>query len=353
MTADPLRAYALSPPALAGAALGHGRLRVTDEDFVVTEELGFEPGATGAHFYLEVTKRNATTSWAARALSRALGVAERDIGYSGLKDRHAVTTQWFSVPAERNIEPQPGAVADGIDIVRVAAAPKKLRRGVHKANAFRLVVRDVDAAADKLAERLGAIRDQGFPNYFGVQRFGRSGNNLVLAKRLAGGARLPRRDREFAISAARSALFNAFVAIRIGAGRWQEWQHGDRAMLAGSRSHFSVDPFDPALAQRYASGDIHPGATLWGRQGTLLAEAAGDAEAGAVAALGAELGSALERGRAESMLRPVRARPSELTWQHDPVAKTLTLEFTLERGSFATALLNELLVVDDQSSSNT
>ena len=168
------------PPVVDGA-----RYRVRPEDFRVVEVLGFEPSGDGPHRLLRVEKRGCNTGWVAGQLARQLGVRGADVGYSGLKDRNAVTEQWFSVPASGPGRLDPDALA-AAGIVVLADRPhgRKLRRGVHRANEFRLVLRDVRGDRTTIDDRLAAIAREGVPNAFGPQRFGRGGRNLELAQAL-------------------------------------------------------------------------------------------------------------------------------------------------------------------------
>jgi tRNA pseudouridine13 synthase len=323
------------PPVIDGA-----RYRVRPEDFRVVEVLGFEPSGDGPHRLLRVEKRGCNTGWVAGQLARQLGVRGADVGYSGLKDRNAVTEQWFSVPASGPGRLDPDALA-AAGIVVLADRPhgRKLRRGVHRANEFRLVLRDVRGDRTTIDDRLAAIAREGVPNAFGPQRFGRGGRNLELAQALAQGRRLRRRDRGFALSAARSLIFNALLARRVADGSWQRLLPGDRAGLAGSRSHFAVEEIDIELQTRLATHDVHPTGPLWGR-----GELPG---AGAPAALEREVGRSLapldtllEQAGLSQERRALRLSVEGLTWSWQ--AGALTLGFTLVAGGFATAVLGAL-----------
>ncbi|MEM1261846.1 MAG: tRNA pseudouridine(13) synthase TruD [Pseudomonadota bacterium] len=324
-------------------------MRAELADFRVVEQLGFEPDNDGPHTWLNVRKLGATTPWVAKQLAEHCGIAVRDVGYSGLKDRHAITEQWFSVPLPADDSRlQAGEIAPDVEIVARVPARRKLKRGTHRGNDFELIIRDTALTDNTLAARIDAIRRDGFPNYFGPQRFGREFGNLGLADRAVRGQKLRGPKREYAISAARSFLFNGFVGQRVAERLLLDWQEGDRASLDGSRSHFSVDLDDPDLMSRTANGDIHPSATLWGREGSLLAGPAANREQALIRELGKEAWCDwLERGRSTSMLRPVRVRASALTYQYDAANARLRLQFGLPAGSFATALLAEIVDVRD------
>jgi len=316
-----------------GAPLFAARIRTTPEDFQVTEKLGFEFAGDGEHDYLWIEKTGTNTEWLARQLARFADVPAKDVGYAGLKDRHAVTRQWFSVP--RWHSPDWNALEiEGVQILDVHRHSKKLRRGAHKTNAFRIVLRGDDIAehAEALEQRVGMIREQGVPNYFGEQRFGRDGSNLELADVWANGKRLPRHKRSIAISAIRSFLFNQSLHARVMDGSWNTLLRGDKANLDGTGSVFDVEAVDEELARRCLEMDIHPTAELIG-DGSVC-----EKEKWLVA---------LAKARVEPGTRSLRLRVAELEMHATDDA--LDLSFTLGRGAFATSLLRELADVSDAS----
>ena len=176
-----------------GAPIFAATIRARPSDFQVVEILGFEPDGSGDHDFLWLEKAAANTDWVARQLARHAGVRTADVGYAGMKDRHAVTRQWFSLPRGRGTDWTSFDV-DGVKILDVRRHHRKLRRGTHKGNAFRIALRsrDIAGVAGEIDERLSTIGARGVPNYFGPQRFGRQGANLDLARRLFGGSRLKR-----------------------------------------------------------------------------------------------------------------------------------------------------------------
>ena len=320
--------------------LRSGLLRSVPEDFRVVERLGFEPDGEGAHRLLRVRKVDCNTNWAASRLARMLEVSARDVGYSGLKDRRAVTEQWFSVPAHATGTIDDDALAqDGLTVLEMSGHNRKLRRGTHRANGFRIVIRAADADPAALDERLDAISSGGVPNYFGLQRFGRGGNNLRMAESLATGRRLRRRDRGFALSAARALIFNAILSRRIAEGSWNRLLPGDVAGLAGSRSHFQVETVDAELEDRLERQDVHPTGPLWGRGSPDTAAEVRMMEAD-VAAEHLALSGMLEVEGLEQARRPLRLGVEGLEWSREGDA--LILSFELEAGGFATSVLAAL-----------
>lgn len=339
---DKARAAALAPPHAHGAPVAEAMLRACAEDFIVEEDLGFAPAGEGAHLLLRVRKTDANTPWVARELARRAGCRPQEVGYAGLKDRHAVAIQWFSVPRPR-APLDPGTLrGEGFEVLEAHAHNRKLPRGALAGNRFAVRLRTDPGAgallAERLAPRLAAITARGVPNYFGPQRFGREGANLDPA----GGdpARLPRAERSFRLSAARSVVFNAVLAARVGDGSWERLLAGDLANLDGRGSIFAAQGPDETLEARCARLEIHPTGPLWGtgepRTGAdvLALETRIGAEFSPECALCAAAGMAQER-------RSLRLRVAELSGEAEGDA--VTLHFRLTRGSFATAVLRELV----------
>lgn len=309
-----------------GGPLFAAAIRTVPEDFQVTEQLGWDLSGDGEHDFLWIEKRDANTEWVARQLARHAGVPARDVGYAGLKDRHALTWQWFSVP-RWNAPDWTTLDVEGVAVRDVQRHRKKLRRGAHRANGFRIVLRGdgIDACRAELAERLAQIGAQGVPNYFGEQRFGRDGANLRLADDWASGRRLPRHKRSLAISTIRSFLFNEALDRRVRDGTWNLLVPGDKANLDGSGSVFDVAERDSELVQRCATMDVHPAGVLAG-EGTGLGPAAWQI--------------ALDKARVEPGVRSLRLRVRDIDSAVD--AGVATLSFTLGRGAYATSVLREI-----------
>ncbi|HEY2275926.1 MAG TPA: tRNA pseudouridine(13) synthase TruD [Steroidobacteraceae bacterium] len=336
------RAAALAPPHAHGDPIAAAVLRACAEDFVVEEDLGFAPAGTGAHLLLKVRKTDANTPWVARELARCAGCRPQEVGYAGLKDRRAVAIQWFSVPRPR-APLDPGTMrGEGFEVLEAHAHHRKLPRGALAGNRFAVRLRTAEGAgpllAERLAPRLAAIVARGVPNYFGPQRFGRDGANLATA--VGNPAGLPPAERGFRLSAARSVVFNAVLAARVGDGSWERVLAGDLANLDGRGSIFAVQGPDETLEARSARLEIHPTGPLWGAgeprtgAGVLALEQRIGGEFAAECALCAAAGMAQER-------RSLRLRVAELG--HEAESDAVVLRFRLTRGSFATAVLRELV----------
>ena len=314
-------------------ARAHGRplltaaIRTSPEDFQVVEKLGWELCGDGEHDYLWIEKTGANTEWVSRQLARHADVPARDVGYAGLKDRHAITRQWFSVPRWHSPD-WSGLEVEGVEILDVRRHTKKLRKGAHRGNEFVIVLRGEGLGQhnSELQERIRLIREQGVPNYFGEQRFGRDGTNLRLADEWAAGRRLKRHSRGLAISTVRSFLFNEYLDGRVSNDTWHRLMPGDKASLDGSGSVFDVDRVDAQLERRCSEMDIHPAGELVGGDSVREKQNAWM--------------TALAKARVAPAWRSLRLRVINLS--ATVADETVSLAFSLGRGSFATSVLREI-----------
>lgn len=320
------------------------RLRVAPEDFQVEEILGYDADGSGEHALLWVEKRGANTDWVARELARFAGVPPLNVGYAGLKDRHAVTRQAFTVQLAGKPDPDWSAFPHAeVKVLAATRHSRKLKRGALRGNRFVLVLREVQgdrAAAERVLDQI-AVR--GVPNYFGEQRFGREGGNVAQARAMFAGKRVDRDKRSLLLSAARSHIFNGVLAARVERNAWDAPLEGEIWSLAGSRSWFGPEPFDAALAERLAHGDIHPSGPLWGQGEPPTTGEVGALER-AIASQDTELAAGLAAARMDQERRPLRLRPKDLRWRWlDDEA--LELAFELPAGAYATVVVRELAQV--------
>ncbi|WP_133499794.1 tRNA pseudouridine(13) synthase TruD [Cognatilysobacter terrigena] len=330
-------------PRAHGPSVLTATFRATPDDFVVEEIAGFEPTGSGEHLLLEIEKRGLNTAFAARRIAEWAGVKDVAIGYAGLKDRHAVTRQRFTVHLPGRESPDVAALEGAsLRVLSSTRHARKLPRGALAGNRFILTLRDVDGDVGAIDERLSLIATRGVPNYFGEQRFGRAGDNVEQALAMFAGRRVRREDRSLLLSAARSELFNRVLAERVRRRCWDTPLDGEVWMLDGRRSVFGPEPFDDALAERLATFDIHPTGPLWGR-GTL--RTTGECRDLEQACLDADNGPALreglERAGLEQERRALRLRPADLDWAWAS-DRVLELRFALPPGAYATCVLDAL-----------
>ena len=327
--------YAYGTPPLAA------QLRSSPEDFLVEEILGYEADGEGEHALLWVEKRGANTDWVARELARFAGVPPLAVGYAGLKDRHAVTRQAFTVQLAGKPDPDWHAFPHAeVKVLAAARHKRKLKRGALRGNRFVLVLRQVEGDRARAEEVLGRIAARGVPNYFGEQRFGRGGGNVEQARAMFAGRRVDRDKRSFLLSAARSHLFNEVLAARVERDAWDSPLDGEIWSLAGTRSWFGPEPFDAALAERLARGDIHPSGPLWGQGETPARGEAAELET-AIALANADLVEGLAAARMDQERRPLRLMPQQFRWRWLE-SDALELAFELPAGAYATVVVREL-----------
>ena len=329
-----------------GVSVLKARLRTSAEDFRVDEIDTFEPSGSGEHLLLAIEKRGMTTLQALRRIAQWAGVAESAIGYAGLKDRHAVTRQRFTVWIPKKISPDVAALqADDFKVLSADWHARKLPRGALTGNRFVLVLRSVEGERDVIEARLQAIAARGVPNYFGEQRFGRGGDNVAQALAMFAGRRVRRDERSLLLSAARSQIFNAALSQRVALGLWDEGMEGDVFMLDGSHSVFGPVEIDQTIATRLASFDIHPTGPMWGR-GELRTQSHVQALEADIAQAHGELCKGLEAAGLKQERRGLRLPVVGLAWEWlgDDV---LSLSFQLPAGSYATTVLRELGDVED------
>ena len=328
------------PFAHGGAPL-RGRLRAEVEDFFVDEQLGFEPSGSGEHWLVQIEKRGANTGFVAKQLANFAGVSERDVGYAGMKDRHAVTRQSFSVLAKKGVDTDWTRCAiEGVRVLSAQRHARKVQRGALRGNAFVIRLREVSGDRDLAAQRIAAIAADGVPNYFGEQRFGRGGGNVDKALAMLAGKRVERAERSILLSAARSEIFNAVLAARVADGSWCRALDGDVFQLDGRSAIFGPEPLSEALRGRVARGEIHPTGPMFGR-GELRSTEVVHALESALFAQFPELCNGLAAAGLDHERRALRlpARDFRCDWDGD----SLIARFSLPAGAYATTVLRELV----------
>jgi tRNA pseudouridine13 synthase len=319
-----------------------GLLRASPQDFQVREQLGFAPGGGGEHLWLHLRKTGWNTMDLTQALAKLAGLPLRAVGFSGLKDRHAVTEQWFSLHLPGKSDPDLSRLPEGVELLEAVRHHRKLNRGTHRSNAFRIVVRDLDGDLEALPGHFQRIVQRGVPNYFGEQRFGREDNNVRRgAAWLCGEGEAPRKPalRSLWLSAVRSRLFNEVLAERERRGVWDQLLDGDVLQPEGSRGLFHAAD-EPLAAARLAAGEVHPTAPLPGVGGMASSAACAALEHEVLAPQQALIDGLIREG-VEAARRATRLPVTDFVWQRD--GTTLTLLFSLPAGAFATTVLATFL----------
>ena len=322
-----------------------GMLKLKPEDFQVDEIPLMIPAGEGEHIYLHIKKREVNTHWVARLLAEKFGVKENDVSYAGQKDRYAVTTQWFSIYApkiEIALETRPFPDED-IEILTQTRHSKKLRRGDLVGNRFNIVLRDLKFAEAESVEgspvatlkaaieqNLEAIKKNGVPNYFGLQRFGRGGGNMDQALAMLTGQRREknRQKKSMYLSAARSYIFNQVLAARIEQGLWGKSLAGD------------ID-----VAAKETQNANQATAPMWGR-GRLNSQTDTLALEQTISEPLQDLCNGMEHAGLNQERREIVSSIENMQWQwldNDD----LNISFALASGHYATSVLQEFISVTE------
>lgn len=300
-------------------------LKRHNEDFRVTELPLELPSGEGEHIWLDIEKNGANTTFVAQQLAEAAKVQARDVGYAGLKDRYGITRQWFSIyrPKGEPLDLTPLQHPE-FAVLSQSRHVRKLRPGDLQGNRFQIVLRDVTGDRNAIQANLEAVASRGVPNYFGAQRFGHDGANVeqgraMLAREIR--VRDPRKKGLY-LSAVRSFVFNEVLALRIQQGLWGRTLPGD-----------VMDDQD------------QPTGPLWGRGRVTTTDQARALE-NAVAERHAALCDRMEYAGLDQERRALVARPAGLSWEW-PQADQLVLTFSLAAGTYATSVLNEILLTTE------
>lgn len=327
-----------------------------DEDFQVTEILGYEPIGEGEHIYLWVRKTGLNTAYLAEQIACFTGLPLRAVTYAGRKDKHALTEQWFSVhfPGKGEFDwsklNEPGA-----EVLKSIRHNKKLRTGVLKGNRFKITLRQLSSISG-IEERLAQIKTNGVPNYYGSQRFGNTqydprGGNLVLAEKMINGETIRNRNkRSMAISALRSWFFNEMLHNRLQNDQLSKPWCGDVMQLAGTNSFFCATQIDPSINKRLAKRDIFLSAPLWGK-GPLASQNEALQFEQKLAQQHPTIAKTLEDLGLKQERRAINLFPNDLEWSL--ANDTLNLSFSLPAGTFATAVLRELVQLQENNLAKT
>ena len=344
------------------------------EHFIVNEQMDVEFTDEGEHLWVLIKKTGMNTGYAANLLAEWATIPARDVGYSGLKDRQAVTTQWFSLRIPNRQLPKAAFDPqlkdhEQLQILEKHWHNKKLNRGTHKLNEFVLTLTDLEFDdQDNVESRLEQIRQQGVPNYFGSQRFGHGGSNIKEAlawlaplitsdstslldastgRQSGKNKKITKRQREqqsLYLSAARSLIFNQVLDARVRDGSWEHGLEGEVFNLNGTGSIFSSTQLDEELRQRLLAKDIHPTGILWGIGTSQTAAKAALLERQIVEddPILSLLADGLASQGVRSQRRSLRLIPQDLSWQwlND---HSLQLQFALPTGSYATSVLASLV----------
>lgn len=328
-------------PFAYGGPIITAQFKTTPDDFVVEECLGYDLTGEGEHLFCYIEKSGLETEQVKRILARGLQLSQKTISYAGIKDKQAVTRQWFSIhlpgkqtPLVTEMEGLP------FKVLKQQRHLKKLHKGHLKGNAFSIRLRELGGDIASIGGRIKQL-ESGVPNYFGMQRFGNEGNNLTLAKaHLLAGEQIKQPFlRGIVLSAARSWLFNKQIAKRVEAGSWNSIVCDDVVNLVGSNSAFICHEVNEEIKARLQQQDIAPSGVLWGKP-------SGDLQTHAYRITKTILAEyqpwldALESKHLEMMLRPFVLYPQQLSYRQEE--NDLIITFFLPKGAYATSVIREL-----------
>lgn len=344
---------------LHGKPQSIGLLRYHISDFKVFEQLPFSPCGEGEHLFLHIRKTGANTVFVARELAKYFKVKEALVSYAGLKDRFAVTEQWFGVHLPgKQVFDLSNLTIEGVEVLSYARHNKKLRTGALSGNRFELILRNV-TELKALHERWQKIIEHGVPNYFGEQRFGIEGGNIDRALSLFSGTKVKdKKKRSIYLSAARSCIFNDIINERIKQDCFSTARIGDVLMLAGTQSVFHLDQVDNTIEQRLLEKDVDITAAMWGAGELMTTDEPKELELN-IANNHDEFAQGLPRFGLKQERRRIRLiidnaeieiLANEPAIDDGDVNETLPavkISFTLAAGAYATTVLRELIAYQD------
>lgn len=323
-----------------GGPIGRGLLKTRAVDFNVVEALPETPSGEGEHLWLTVEKTGQNTAWVARQLAKWADIPPRAVSYAGLKDRHAVTVQTFSLHLPGQADPLAPLALAGVRVLAKKRHIRKLKTGQLIGNHFDIRLRSFQGSKEALTVHWQQLVTEGFPNYFGPQRFGEQGANLERALLwFRGESKLPRGTQGIHLSAVRGYLFNSLLARRVEQSSWNQVLPGDFMQFREGQGGFICEHPSEDDLQRLASGVISPTASLPGVADGRTPQL--EARESDILDTEPEWLAGLVRHKMQRGLRKLRVYPEqgELTFvEGDP-----RFRFFLPAGSYATVALRELV----------
>ena len=333
--------YGLNLARVASTVSASGVIKADTADFLVDEIMPVQPSGEGEHLWLHIRKTGNNTDWVAKQLARWAEVKPMDVGYAGLKDRHGITSQWYSIYLPGKPDPDLAALkVEGVELLQHKRHHRKLKRGTLAGNRFEIVVRELKGDIDDLPARLDNVKHHGVPNYFGEQRFGHDMSNLAAAERLFNGERFKHHERSLYLSAARSWIYNQVLNSRVRDQNWNARIAGDVFMLDGRSACFADDNSEE-ITSRLQQQLIHPTGPLWGLGSSMAQQDCLQLET-RIAQQFPVFCNGLEKVGMDQERRALRLRVSDMQWRIE--ADVLHLSFALPAGSYATVVLREIIV---------
>ncbi len=330
-------------------------------DFVVEENPLYEFSGEGEHLVLFVRKKNLSTLELVSAIAKYLGIKNKEIGYAGLKDKHAMTKQYISLHKkyEESLE---NFNHENIKILSKTYHNNKIRIGHLKSNRFYIKVKKVNpTSAAKIDEALKNISNDGMPNFFGYQRFGRDGDNHIDGEKIAKGEKKERNPKikKLLISAYQSHLFNLWLSRRLEINTLVNNFKSEELVQVLNMPKIELDKLkDQKHPFKLLSGDImehYPHGRLFdfdGSEDDLTRFNQRDISAtgllcGKKARLSSDLARQVEKDfddeiNADGTRRYAWVYPTDVEGRFNPIEAQYEFNFTLPKGSYATVLLEEI-----------
>jgi len=331
-------AYAYGKPETRGI------LKAQNSDFRVDEIMPVQTSGEGEHLWLMIEKNGCNTDWVAQQLAKHAGVKSMAVSYAGMKDRHAITTQWFSLHLPGMDDPDFSILPeDEFKILKMSRHNRKLKRGALSGNRFQIRITELKGDIQSLEETLHKLKLNGVPNYFGEQRFGRDMGNLSKAEKMFNRElkKVKKLQRGLYLSAARSWIFNKILSTRIEQQNWLTPLSGEVYMLNAKSACF-VSENNEAQIQRLQNKEINLSACLWGEGESMAIGEVLELEQ-SIAADFKNLTEGLESARLKQERRSMRLVTENLSWNIE--GEVLELDFELPAGTFATMVLRECVNV--------
>jgi len=321
--------------------LSEGVIKSENKDFRVIERLPETPSGEGEHLWLTIAKDGQNTAWVARQIAQWANLKQRDVSYAGLKDRHAITEQTFSVHLPGKDAPSIESLnIDGVTILNAQRHIRKLKTGHLIGNHFEIRIRNCSLPLDEIQANWKLIAEQGVPNYFGPQRFGHGGNNVTKGVDwLLKGGKVPRNLQSIYLSAVRSYLFNKLLAQRVSSNTWNTLIDNDFAQFTEGKTGFYCELPEANDIKRCQLGQLSPGASLPGLSKDEFALL--DEREKMILEPYSEIIEAIEDRKVSRHFRKLRVLPENAQFsviEGDPV-----FSFFLPAGCFATSVIAEVI----------
>lgn len=327
-----------------------GQIRKKIEDFIVKEIPLYEPVDEGEHLYVNITKEGLTTKEVQNKLASVLSLRQEDIGFAGMKDKNARTTQTFSIKTEK-IDKEPledilEKIREQIPVIINWAKfhKNKLRIGHLLGNKFSIRITDlesIDESYNRARKIIEELKKNGLPNFFGPQRFGFEGKNVQRGLAIIKGGLVIREKwkRRLLISSYQSYLCNLYLVNRLKAGKFNDIMKGDIAKKYETGGMFEVKDAETEQ-KRYNEQEISFTAPIYGSKMWNATGPSGEFEEKILSDVGLTLED-FNRVKTKGTRRLGRLLIPDIDVKLEE--NSLIVNFYLPKGSYATIVLREIM----------